>query len=337
MKKKSVSVIEKTTGLCRNCVENVPAWYEEHSDGIYLFSECHEHGINHEVVERNRESFLWGYEQDYIKETSHLALPITYRCNLKCEYCYTMSNTSAKLAADKSLDTLKQIFDSFKGNVTLIGGEPTVRKDLFKIIQLAREHPNINKLSLATNGQRLKNIDYVSKLADSGLDFLFLSYNDKQYDQSITINNNKLKALQNCREYRIPVWLQSTISHTNQLDSLIDTINTYKNAIFKITIRAVKPIGLKAPEKLVFVSDILRYLGKENDYKKGTSPFNRHIQLSGINTKICSWVHDMKRIDPLDSNYVIANNSMSTFHRGMIQDEIFFKDNLFTQESLNLI
>ncbi len=63
----------------------------------------------------------------------------------------------------------------------------------------------------------------------------------------------------------------------------------------------------------------------------------RQLHFSGIKTTICSWVHDMKRLDPLDSNYVIANNSISTFHRGMIKDEIFFKDNIFTQESLNLI
>ncbi|MES9900264.1 MAG: radical SAM protein [Sedimenticola sp.] len=321
-------MIKKSIGICRVCAKNVPAWYEERSDGIYFVSDCHVHGVTEEIVERDLGSFLWGYEQEYKKGASHLAIPVTYRCNLKCKYCYTMSNSSAKFPADKSLGTLKEIYDSFEGNVTLIGGEPTVRKDLFEIIRLAKEHSNVGKLSLATNGQRLKDIDYVKKLAGSGLDFVFLSYNDKEYDESIHVNNNKIKALQNCSECNIPVWLQGTFSQTRQLDSFVEAVETYKKNIFNITLRAVKPIGVREPEDMIFVSDILRYLGKEDNYKKGSSPFNRYVQLSGKRTKICSWVLDMGRLESVDSSYIIADNSMTTFHRGMILDEILLKDSI---------
>lgn len=37
---------------------------------------------------------------------------------------------------------------------------------------------------------------------------------------------------------------------------------------------------------------------------------------------ICSWINDMKRIGPLDSSYIISDNTLTTFHRGMKMDEL---------------
>ncbi len=322
------SKIKVTTGICRVCAQDAPAWYEECSDGIYLFADCYEHGVTSEIVERDLEFFLWGYEQEYKRTYSHLAIPITYRCNLKCKYCYTMSNTSMPVPTDKSLETMKQLFDAFKGNVTLIGGEPTVRKDLFDIIELAKEHPNVNKLSLATNGQRLKDKVYVKSLMSAGIDFVFLSFNDMEYDASKHVTNNKREALQNCSDINIPVWLQGTFTRANQLDSFVEAVRVYRKTIFQTTMRTVKFVGISNSEENFFVSDILRHLGKENECKKGTSPFNRYIKLEGTKSKICSWVLDMQRLDSIDSNYVIADNSITTFHRGMIEDEVLFKNNI---------
>jgi hypothetical protein len=71
----------------------------------------------------------------------------------------------------------------------------------------------------------------------------------------------------------------------------------------------------------VFASGILKYLGKDNDYTQGANPFNRHLSFLGKKIKVCSWVNDMKRLDPIDSSYLISNGVMTTFHRGMKLDE----------------
>jgi uncharacterized radical SAM superfamily Fe-S cluster-containing enzyme len=326
-------VIRETTGICRVCAQESPAWYEKQNNEIYLFSNCSTHGLTKEIVEKDLDSFLWGYDQEYQRDVSHLVLPLTYRCNLKCNYCYTMSNTQSNLPPDKSLPFLKNLFSSFKGNVTLIGGEPTLRNDLFEIINLAKEHPNIGKVSLATNGQKLRDKKYVKKIADSELDFVFLSYNDVDYDESMRVNSNKFRALHNCSEYNIPVWLQGTVSELRQVDSFVEAVDSNIQNIFNITLRAVSAVGLNRPEKKIFLSDLLKYLGAENNYKKGTSPFNRYIQLSGKKAKLCSWILDIKKLDPIDSSYVIADNSISTFHRGMILDEVYIKNNFLSKSA----
>ena len=68
-----------------------------------------------------------------------------------------------------------------------------------------------------------------------------------------------------------------------------------------------------------------KYLKKENDYRKGDSPFNNYITLKGKNVKVCSWINDVKRIDPIDSNYIISDDTLTPFHRGMKMDEALLK------------
>lgn len=315
------SITDKTLSLCPICVKDSPSHYEETPEGMLLHVECPEHGASVEKVENDSEFFKYGYEQEYKRRVKHLALPITYRCNLSCIYCYTLSNSSGHLPEDKTLEWLLEVIKDFDGNITLIGGEPTVRDDLTDLIIGAKEVMNSRKLSLGTNGQRLKDLDFAAKLKDSGLDFVFLSLNDICYEESASIYNNKIKALDNCLKLNIPVWLQRTIDDLSQIDSIFDIVEKYSSVVFNLTLRAVKPFGTYYPKSQIYTSDIAKYLDNESSAMKGTTPFNRHVYIKGKRTKICSWVNDMVRLDPIDSNYLISDGTLTTFHRGMKLDE----------------
>lgn len=297
---------------------------------MWLIVACPDHGVFEEKVENDNAFFRGGYDLDYKRRVDHLVLPLTYRCNLKCKYCYTLSNTALTLPPDRPASELAGIFSRFNGNITFIGGEPTLRNDLADLISLAKREKS-RRVSLATNGQKLRDPDYVKMLDENGLDFVFLSINDIDYENSATVRANKIEALENCRRIGMPVWLQQTIDEPAQLDSTTDLLSEYNRTIFTATIRAVRSIGINHPARELFLSDILRYLKKEGDHAPGASPFNRYITLAGKKTKICSWVNDMSRLDPIDSKYIAGDGTETTFHRGIKMDEVAFKARGFAQ------
>ncbi len=312
----------ETVALCPHCGIDCPAWYEERANGMFLHVVCTVHKESIEQVESDAASFRQAYEDTYEKETHHLALPATYRCNLSCTYCYSLSNSQAELPRDRTADELVAIAAGFGGSVTLVGGEPTIREDLLRIVSSIKHALGSRPLSIATNGQRLSDPASVKALKDAGLDFVFLSLNDVSYERSADIHTRKLAALRHCQTVGMPVWIQRTIDDLRQIDSLVGIIDAYRRVIFNATIRSVKPFGLSHPRRQIFVSDMLHHLSADWSSSKGANPFNRHVLVKGKKLKLCSWVNDMKRLDPIDVSYLISNGFMTTFHRGMKLDEL---------------
>lgn len=285
---------------------------------------CEEDGLTVEQVERDNACFKWGYEREYKKRTDHLVLPVTYRCNLKCKYCYTLSNSTMPLPKDRTVDRLARIAADFGGNISLIGGEPTVREDLTELIGAIKSESKTSRVSVCTNGQRLRDIDYVKGLRESGLDFVFLSVNDITYDGPV-VYRNKLEALENCRKLRLPVWFHLTIDNVDQLDFVSGILDVFGDIIFKVTVRSAKSFGITHPIQDVFLSDMLKHLNKEDEYTQGWNPSNRNIRLSGKTVNICSWINDATRLDPVDSSYFVSNDALTTFHRGKYIDELLIR------------
>jgi len=314
-------------GLCPVCAKDVPAYYESIPEGIFFVGECPEHGIFREMAEKDLDFFRRGYEHEYLPVRGNLLLPVTYRCNLKCTYCYALSNTDHDIP-DRPFEVIRDMIATADGNATLIGGEPTVRDDLFDIIAAARQMSNVNKICVCTNGQRFRDMEYLKGLRAAGLDYLFFSFNDVEYEMSSTVHKNKLQALENCYKLRIPVWLQATISDLRQLDSFVSVLRGYKKIVFNVTVRAVKSIGVNHPTNNICMSEILEYLGKKDDYRMGTNAFNRHTDLEGKNAKICSVVYDMTSLDPVDWDYVISDDTFTKFWRGMRVDEVMLRERI---------
>jgi len=324
----------KTVSLCPHCAKDTPAHYESTAEGVFLVSACPEHGEFMEHIEKDVDFFRWGYDQEYAKPLPHMALPITYRCNLACKYCYTLSNTDL-VVPDRSFDALMKIIGAHEGSLTIIGGEPTIREDLPEIIAASRNMPNITRISVATNGQRIRDIKYLSKLREAGLSFVFFSFNDTEYEMSSKVRKNKLQALENCYKLKIPVWFQGTINEIHQLDSIVSVMREFKKIIFKVVLRPVRAVGVNHPTDEIFMSDILQYLGKKDEYKKGDSPFNRVITLEGTKTKVCIYAFDVGRTDPIDYKYVISDDRVMGLYRGFRTDEVLLRRRLFGDEMVS--
>ena len=101
-------------------------------------------------------------------------LALTYRCNLRCRFCYT-GRSSAKPGPDDkemSTDEAREILriireDAQCPSVSFTGGEPTLRRDLVELVRFAREELGL-RVNLITNGT-LVDAALAERLADAGL------------------------------------------------------------------------------------------------------------------------------------------------------------------------
>ncbi len=93
-----------------------------------------------------------------------VTMELTYNCNLKCFYCYVVKQNKKEL----ELNEIKEFIDEIKNLgtlfVTLTGGEPFLRPDIFEIISYLREKKFA--VHIITNGTLLneKAIKTLAKL-----------------------------------------------------------------------------------------------------------------------------------------------------------------------------
>lgn len=103
---------------------------------------------------------------------------VNYKCNYKCSFCYNPPNFSDYKGKEPSFESVCESL--YKGRkmgcwlATLIGGEPTLRKDIGKIASFARKigYPCIK---VCSNGSMMAQKDYVRYLADSGVNMFDVS------------------------------------------------------------------------------------------------------------------------------------------------------------------
>jgi len=108
-----------------------------------------------------------------------LEIIIGFSCNNNCVFCsnrFLRDSLRKKNISDISFAQIKKILESNKseeiGNLIFVGGEPTISKDFFKIIELAKKLGYSN-ISIQTNGRMLKNIDFARKICEKNIDIGF--------------------------------------------------------------------------------------------------------------------------------------------------------------------
>jgi MoaA/NifB/PqqE/SkfB family radical SAM enzyme len=118
-------------------------------------------------------------------------LTLTNRCQCSCKHC-GVSKLREVIKGELTFEQIDQLFQDFKLAgclvVDLFGGEPTLRRDLFDIIEKGKSYGFI--LSLETNGYVLDQA-YVERLAAAGLDQIYLSLDDYRAETHDAIRRKK--------------------------------------------------------------------------------------------------------------------------------------------------
>ena len=123
-------------------------------------------------------------------------------CNLNCEHCYLPSHTNKGLDYDTIKSLFKELRDLGIVNVSLTGGEIFLRKDIFKIIELARNcHMRVFLLSNGTLLDERK----VLKLIDLNIaefSTTIFSMNPEVHDSITGVKGSLSKLLENLEYFK---------------------------------------------------------------------------------------------------------------------------------------
>ena len=250
---------EYTNGLCNECLKVIPTKIVFKDNKVYLLKYCSEHGEQLELLEHDIEYYK--HKRDFDKagtvtktqtEVKHGCpydcglcpnhdqhscinlIEVTDKCNMCCNTCYASSGKGK----DKDLETIKKMIDfaaeaeGGRGEVLQVsGGEPTLHKDIIKIIEYARE--KFQYVMLNTNGIRIaEDLEFVKELSKfKGRFEIYLqfdSFNDEVYTKIRGRNLKSIKeqAVNNLKEYNIPITLVMTLERDLN-DKEIGKVITY--------------------------------------------------------------------------------------------------------------
>ncbi len=104
------------------------------------------------------------------RKISYLRLAVTDRCNLRCQYC--MPEQGIEIVPRKELLSYKEMYRITRvlsemgvNKVRLTGGEPFLRKDFVKFLEMLSFNKKIKEINITTNGALIsKHISTLERL-----------------------------------------------------------------------------------------------------------------------------------------------------------------------------
>ena len=233
------TIIRATRSVCPVCLQNLPAALCREDDGrVFLDKTCPEHGAFRALVWQGRMDFeSWLLSEPSMAEGEGLRCPggcglcrehqdgsccvlleVTRRCNLRCRFCFADGGAAEDDPSAEELEAAITDIVQKCGPVLLqlSGGEPTLRDDLPRLIRFAKS-AGCGCVQLNTNGLRLaRDPDYAARLAEAGLDIVFLQFDgvdDRIYQtlRGAPLLKEKTEAIRVCDRLRLGVTLVPTV------------------------------------------------------------------------------------------------------------------------------
>lgn len=125
--------------------------------------------------------FTFNYDIEEIKKWSYnpvrLNIQLTKLCNQKCISCNCGPdiNIANELKANEIKELIKNVTSIYDiKNIAFTGGEPLTKNDFLDIAKYASNFSE--KVSITTNAQLIKDVNYAKKLIESGVNNFTLSY-----------------------------------------------------------------------------------------------------------------------------------------------------------------
>lgn len=192
----------------------------------------------------------WPYLLRYYRvKPDSLTVVLTNRCNSKCMMCnYWQNKETEDLGLTDIIRVFKEAKEAGVKAVTLYGGEPLIRKDIFEIVRLAKE--NGFKVGIITNALLLDE-RMAGQIAESGTDSVTISMdageglNDEirgvtgAFEKSLKAIFY-LKAATEMRKKQLDI----------QLGSLIMSKTLGKNGLFEV-VRLCEALGVSLSPRLI--------------------------------------------------------------------------------------
>ena len=230
-----VQVLEKITSVCpahyqEGIIKKIDAKVIEENGKVYIWKKCPEHGEFKDIYFSDAEIYKkWMkyriigtpspdvktkifdepalYDQ-HMSQSVLTNLLITNRCDLRCSYCFMNAGASGRVY-EPSLEALKKMILEARNErpmgskaIQITGGEPTIRKDLLDIVNIAKEI-GFSHIQVNTNGLKLaESTEYCQELKDGKVNTIYMSFDGVTKDTNPWIEKNK-KAIENLRKVNL--------------------------------------------------------------------------------------------------------------------------------------
>lgn len=163
----------------------------------------------------------------------HAILQITKKCNHKCKYCTIWkSTTKEELSTERILELIKDISKTGVCYLSITGGEPLLRNDVFKIAQEIKKF-GIQSI-LNSNGTLITNKEIAEKIT-AHFDCINISLDgtEKIHDSICRIKGAYKKALKGIKllkniksKSRIGIYTVVSEKNVNDIEKLIKNIRS---------------------------------------------------------------------------------------------------------------
>ena len=251
-------------------------------------------------------------------------LQITKNCNQNCVYCMrdkTIKELSFEEAKEK-IDHLDKDLDQ----IIITGGEPTLNKDLFKIISYAKT--KVPKVHLQTNGVNFSDFNLCKEVIKSGADSILVAFPSinkqicEETAQTSDVYDKKVQAIKNLskfKELELGVVIVITKNNYKELLDYIKFIDSISRDIYiQITymmkytnnLEKMKPYVVRFQELKPFLDQALSYCKSRNlQFRIDGIPLcyvSDYLDyVSDIRTRDYSFVEDF--MDAKRKEYVFEN------------------------------
>ncbi|ANK62068.1 MULTISPECIES: GTP 3',8-cyclase MoaA [Loigolactobacillus] len=187
----------------------------------------------------------------YDRLHNYIRVSITDRCPLRCVYCMPKEGlpffpSDRVLSQDEIVQMVQNFAEMGVSKVRFTGGEPLLRTDVAEIISRVHDIPEIDDISVTTNGLYLAR--KAEALKEAGLDRLNISLDTFKADRykKITRGGNikqVLKGIEVASKLGFMIKLNVVVIKNQNDDEILDFLNYTRDHNVNIRFIEFMPIG----------------------------------------------------------------------------------------------
>uniref|UniRef100_A0A8R1DTY2 Cyclic pyranopterin monophosphate synthase n=1 Tax=Caenorhabditis japonica TaxID=281687 RepID=A0A8R1DTY2_CAEJA len=187
----------------------------------------------------------------FMREHTYLRISLTEKCNFRCLYCMPAEGVPLKpkekmLSNEEILRLVKLFAVHGIDKVRLTGGEPTIRKDIVKIVEGIALTPGIKDVGITTNGLVLGR--FLPDLKNAGLTKINISIDslDRQKFAKMTRRDafdKVFKSIELAREYFSKVKLNVVVMKNQNDNEIVNFVNLTKDRNLDVRFIEFMPFG----------------------------------------------------------------------------------------------
>ena len=274
----------------------------------------------------------------YDRVVDYIRVSVTERCNFRCQYCmpekpFSWVPKENLLSFEDLFEFLKIAMDEGVKKIRITGGEPLLREDLDKFIQMIYNYKNDIDLSMTTNGYLLKSV--AQKLKDAGLKRLNISIDSLKPEvaQSIAgkdVLKNVLEGVEEALKVGLEVKINMVPMKGTNSDEISDVLEYCKRR--GMTIRFIEYMenshasvaikGMKSLELLAVLKE--NYVFSDEGFD-GHSPSHYFKMEDGYKFGI---------IEPYEDDFCKTCNRIRLTAEGYLIPCLYFDEAMSIKESI---